>query len=57
MTSKTHQGLLQVLLPLLLLLIVAVGVLVYAPASTILLGTAGTVLGVFPRHCPTAWQR
>ncbi len=33
MTSKTHQGLLQVLLPLLLLLIVAVGVLVYAPVS------------------------
>ena len=57
MTSKAHQGFLSILLPLLLVLIAAGGILVYAPASTILLGTAGTVLGVFPRHRSTALQR
>ena len=43
MISKAHQR----LLPLLLVLIVAGGVLVYAPASTILLGTSAPCWAFF----------
>ena len=57
MTVKTHQEPLPVLITLVLLLAAAGNVFVYVPRSSDAVRRAGTVLGVFPRHRATAWQR